>query len=97
MAISGRLQHVLQRAAQRTDHCFLSQVFLLGYVSFIVPLRTCYDIDSPLWSTGFWIDLFVDMFFISDLVLVRQGKPPASIAFCGGDCCSPSGSHMPRI
>ena len=47
----------------------MAQVFLIGYVSFVVPLRTCYDIMIDAGDTAFWIDLFVDLFFITDLVL----------------------------
>ena len=35
----------------------MAQVFLLGYVSFIVPLRTCFEIETSVGDSAFWIDL----------------------------------------
>eukprot|EP01052_Picozoa_sp_SAG31_P044847 SAG31_NODE_7969_length_1552_cov_1.327598_1_plen_190_part_10 len=47
----------------------VTQVLLLGYVSCMVPLRSAFEIETEVGDTGFWIDLFVDIFFITDLVL----------------------------
>eukprot|EP01047_Picozoa_sp_COSAG01_P067185 COSAG01_NODE_9431_length_2448_cov_1.225202_3_plen_543_part_01 len=43
-------------------------LFLL-FVTVTVPLRACFDVDVPLWSVGFLIDLAVDIFFIVDVFL----------------------------
>ena len=45
------------------------QLFLLFYVAFTVPYRVCFEIDVPFASTWFWIDNFVDIYFIADLAL----------------------------
>jgi CRP-like cAMP-binding protein/Ca2+-binding EF-hand superfamily protein len=47
----------------------IAQLFLLFYVSFTVPYRVCFEIDVPFGSTWFWIDNFVDVYFIADLVM----------------------------
>ena len=47
---------------------FTSVVFLL-YVTVMVPLRSCFSVDVPLGSVGFYIDLVVDLFFIADVIV----------------------------
>ena len=46
----------------------LMQVVMLLYVAMLVPLRTGFDVEIPLWSAGFFIDLVVDVYFIMDVV-----------------------------
>ena len=47
----------------------LTQVALLLYVAVTVPLRAGFDIAVPLWSTGFFIDLTIDLYFVLDICL----------------------------
>ena len=47
----------------------LVQVILLLYVSIIVPLRSGFDIETPLWSFGFFFDMVVDIYFLADIVI----------------------------
>ena len=47
----------------------MAQLVLLFYVAFTVPYRVCFEIDVPFGSTWFWIDNFVDIYFIADLAL----------------------------
>ena len=47
----------------------LTSVILLLYVSITVPLRAGFEIDIELWSVGFFVDLFVDCYFIADLIM----------------------------
>ena len=46
-----------------------AQCVFLAFVSYTVPYRTGFSIDVQLGSLWFWIDLIVDVYFISDLVL----------------------------
>ena len=46
------------------------QVCALGYVSVMVPLRTCFDLDNNDTSTfGFWLEAIVDAYFVIDIIL----------------------------
>ena len=48
----------------------LISVVLLMYVSIVVPLRACFELELvELWSSTFFIDLFVDLFFIIDVYM----------------------------
>jgi CRP-like cAMP-binding protein/Ca2+-binding EF-hand superfamily protein len=47
----------------------LVSVLFLLYVTATVPLRACFGESVDLWSVGFYIDLLVDVFFITDVVL----------------------------
>ena len=47
----------------------ICQLVLLLYVSFTVPYRTCFDLETPLWTFAFFFDLTVDIYFLSDLIL----------------------------
>ena len=47
----------------------LTSVVLLLYVSVTVPLRAGFEIDIELWSAAFFFDLFVDVYFVADLVM----------------------------
>eukprot|EP01047_Picozoa_sp_COSAG01_P060129 COSAG01_NODE_7326_length_3250_cov_10.855284_1_plen_332_part_10 len=66
--------HMLGRWTRDPDSDFsafwdLTSVVLLLYVSVTVPLRAGFDIMIDLWSANFFIDAFVDVFFIIDLGL----------------------------
>lgn len=47
----------------------ICQLFLLLYVSFTVPFRTCFGMEPELWSFPFFFDMFVDIYFLVDLVM----------------------------
>ena len=47
----------------------LIQLVFLIYVSLMIPLRVCFDVEVPLWSMAFWIDTAVDAYFIIDLFM----------------------------
>ena len=56
------------------DSCFstvwdLLQVLMLVYVAATVPLRICFDDSVGIWTTAFFVDMVVDVYFIFDLVL----------------------------
>lgn len=40
----------------------ICQLFLLLYVSFTVPYRTCFNIHIELWTFGFFFDVLVDIY-----------------------------------
>lgn len=66
--------HMLGRWTRDPDSDFsafwdLTSVVLLLYVSVTVPLRAGFDIMIDLWSANFFVDAFVDVFFIIDLGL----------------------------
>lgn len=42
---------------------------MLVYVCFTVPLRMSFDVDIELWTWTFWLELVVDAFFISDVMM----------------------------
>ena len=46
-----------------------AQVFLLIYVAILVPFRIGFDIDVVLFTAEWWWELFVNLYFIADLVL----------------------------
>ena len=45
------------------------QVLALFYVAVLVPLRTGFGIELDPGTTGWWIELVVDVYFILDLFL----------------------------
>lgn len=45
------------------------QLILLVYVATIVPWRICFSRDVALWSSMFFFELFIDLFFIVDIML----------------------------
>jgi hypothetical protein len=45
------------------------QAFLLIYVAILVPYRIGFDIDVKLLTPGWWWELFVNLYFIVDLLL----------------------------
>jgi hypothetical protein len=45
----------------------LIQVLLLAYVSLTVPYQTGFDITNDLYSVGWWLELFIDVYFIIDI------------------------------
>ena len=47
------------------DFC---QSFLLLYVAIMVPLRMGFDMEAEIGDGDWWVELFVDMYFISDIV-----------------------------
>lgn len=47
----------------------LTQVFLLLYVAITVPLRAGFSLDVELWSVDFFVDLVIDLYFITDICL----------------------------
>ena len=59
-----------------------AQVMLLFYCAIVVPLRIGFDISLSLWSAGWWWELVVDLFFVTDIFLnfrtgfiAADGKP----------------------
>eukprot|EP01052_Picozoa_sp_SAG31_P003884 SAG31_NODE_154_length_22184_cov_25.917142_6_plen_624_part_00 len=47
----------------------LAQVVLLLYVAISVPLRASFGVEIEVWTSGFFLDLAVDLYFVADLVL----------------------------
>ena len=47
----------------------LTQVVLLLYVAITVPLRAGFSLEVELWSLGFFVDMFIDIYFITDICL----------------------------
>ena len=47
----------------------LIQVFFICWVATVVPYRICFDVVIEIASTQFWIDAFIDLFFIIDVIL----------------------------
>ena len=47
----------------------LTQVVLLFYVAITVPLRAGFDLEVALASFSFFVDMLVDIYFISDICL----------------------------
>ncbi len=45
------------------------QAFLLIYVAILVPYRIGFDIDVKIFTPGWWWELFVNIYFIVDLLL----------------------------
>ena len=46
------------------------QVFALGYVALIVPIRTGFPTgDLAVNSFAWWLELVVDLYFIADIVV----------------------------
>ena len=45
------------------------QVLFICWVATVVPYRICFDVTIELASLPFWIDAFIDLFFIIDVVL----------------------------
>ena len=46
-----------------------AQVILLGYVAIMVPFRWGFESDIPTASLAFWVEVFVDIYFVTDIVL----------------------------
>ena len=66
----------------------LMQVVLLLYISVVVPIRAGFEEGVVLWSTTFFIDAAIDIYFVCDLVLnfrtayytkggIREDRPSA--------------------
>ena len=47
----------------------LVQVALLLYVAVTVPLRAGFELEVPLWSVGFFVDMAIDVYFVTDICL----------------------------
>jgi hypothetical protein len=39
------------------------------YVALVTPVRAAFERDTALWSSGFWVDAVIDVFFIVDVCL----------------------------
>ena len=53
-------------------------VALLAYIGTVTPFRESFDVQSEPWTPSYIFDIFVDMFFISD-VFVRSTPLPTRI------------------
>ena len=42
---------------------------LLLYVAVTVPLRAGFELEVPLWSVGFFVDMAIDVYFVTDICL----------------------------
>ena len=47
----------------------LAQLIFISWVAFVVPFRIGFDVEVSVESAPFWIDLFIDTFFIVDVLL----------------------------
>ena len=47
----------------------ITQVGLLLWVMYVVPLRIAFGEQPPVFSSGFWMDVFVDLMLLLDLVI----------------------------
>ena len=45
----------------------LAQVVVLLYVATVVPLRIGFDAEASFLSAGWWVELFVDIYFLVDV------------------------------
>ena len=45
----------------------LAQVVVLLYVATVVPLRIGFDAEASFLSAGWWVELFVDIYFLLDV------------------------------
>jgi len=45
------------------------QIVFLGYVSLLIPLRTCFELEVEMLSAEFFVDAVVDVYFITDLLI----------------------------
>ena len=52
------------------------QMVLLLYVAYAVPARTAFDIATPIDNPWFWVDVVVDIYFITDCILSFRTLPP---------------------
>ena len=43
------------------------QMFLLVYVSVMVSYRVCFDDPAEMWGFWFFVDLFIDLYFVADV------------------------------
>eukprot|EP01048_Picozoa_sp_COSAG05_P000866 COSAG05_NODE_27_length_29281_cov_199.946919_8_plen_242_part_00 len=55
-------------------HWDAAQVVFLVYVAALVPLRFGFSLELEAFSTGWWIELVVDLFFLADFVVRRQSE-----------------------
>jgi hypothetical protein len=47
----------------------LAGVVQLIYVAILVPVRAGFSLRSDLWGTSFWIDVIIDLYFLSDIAV----------------------------
>ena len=47
----------------------ITSVIFLLFVTATVPLRACFAVDVDIWSAEFYVDLVIDVFFITDVVI----------------------------
>ena len=45
----------------------IAQVFLLMYVVITVPLKIGFDLETQAWTTEFWVEVGVDIYFLVDI------------------------------
>lgn len=51
------------------------QALLLVYIAIFVPWRICFNVDIEMWSATFLWEIFVDIYFWTDLVInFRTGE-----------------------
>ena len=50
----------------------LAQVVVLLYVATVVPLRIGFDAEASFLSAGWWVELFVDIYFLLDVSPCRS-------------------------
>jgi hypothetical protein len=56
-------------------------VFNLNYVVWLVPIRVFFDVSINAGSTAFFIELFIDVFFLFDIWFnFRTGRRPPTPA-----------------
>jgi CRP-like cAMP-binding protein len=47
----------------------LAQTIMLFYIMMAVPYRIGFDDDVVLWSIWFWLDVIIDLYFITDVIV----------------------------
>jgi hypothetical protein len=52
------------------NYWVLTQCVLLFYIAVLVPYRIGFDVDAEPWEFSFIFDIFVDVYFIVDMVLI---------------------------
>lgn len=47
----------------------VATIFLLFFVAMVAPIRAAFDLETECLGVAFWIDVLIDLFFITDVVL----------------------------
>eukprot|EP01052_Picozoa_sp_SAG31_P033118 SAG31_NODE_3704_length_3973_cov_2.604285_2_plen_224_part_00 len=47
----------------------IASALCLLFVCFVTPLRACFAVDIELWGWAFIVDLFIDAFFVADVLV----------------------------